>query len=270
MTADPTGPVLYDLLTLSAYDAMNDLSPSEVATLNRDLGKDWQQNLMSAITQPMTLRSGTVLVGGRKEQKGSGCPVAVRFVARVVIVTFVTMMLMAALHPFVNPALVAGNQAWAAAKVFAGQAWALSKSCPVGTHVDVWQNVLCGGYSQILKELQYNTFATVQKLTELFRNMGLGAGALTISLNGIYAFVRGLVRTGDSLVLGSLDVVCALLLGTIAVATRSRAKASTTIDLSRLTPDQVQVLQDLLAKAARDFKKTQHGGRCKSRVSRRK
>lgn len=53
--------LLTDLTSMIAIDLVNDLSPSEVQHMKRELGPNWKEQLLTPVMQPITLRSGTVL-----------------------------------------------------------------------------------------------------------------------------------------------------------------------------------------------------------------
>lgn len=193
--------VISEVMTIAAYDTLGDLKPSEQATLKRELGDDWQAQLLTPVVQPLTLRSGRMLVGG-------GCSVAFRYFARVVLTTWMVMSLMAMLVPYVPATLAASNQMWVGAQAFARTAWNMSQSCPVGFGQTLTNNMMCGKFAQLLEKLHYATWETLQQISQIFAYTATGVASTQYVMTRVYAFVRSFVTTGDATYVAVLDWVC--------------------------------------------------------------
>lgn len=246
------GLLINEVFTLAAYDALGDLQPHEAAALERELGANWQEQLLSPITQPMTLRSGKIL----QPVSGGGCPLAIRFLARVILTAFLTLTLMVILQPYVPSAVAASSQTWSAVQVYGKQGMELLQSCPVGVGQNLLTHNLCGKYYMFLQELQFHTLDTIAKLSATFSAVATGTSALTFSMARAYAFVRAIVRTGDVIVMSALDAICYPLQALVRVGYRPADATGT------LSPEQKRAVEMLMIAMANEYREQskQNGG----------
>lgn len=243
------GVLVSEVMTLAAYDTLAELEPGEMAALQRELGDDWAEQLLTPVTQPMTLRSGRILAGG------GDCPLAVRFLARVLVLTFLTLAVMAAIQPYVPAALAASSQAWAAAKAYGSDAWSMAKSCPVGIDQRLWKNMLCGKYYEFLRELQYNTASTISQMSEVFRNVSVGVGASAFTMARVYSFVRWFVRSSDQAYMVVLGGVCTAIAGLFRLGARSAPTSAPApaVGVPVMSAEEVAALQTFMLQLATSF-----------------
>jgi hypothetical protein len=252
------GNLYSELLTMATYDTMEALTPSEVAALERELGRDWRTQLLTPISQPMTLRNGTILGQGGGKRGGDSCPFALRVVARILLLSLVSLCLMSALAPYVPSAVAAANPYWVAAQGYAADVAGLAMECPIGIGVPVWKNTMCSQYGLVLRRLQSDMLDTVRQMMGILRDAKSLAAFGMLTLGQVYAFARNLVRTGDGVIIASLDAICTLLRSVgwkraPAATSASTAGPATTVTLT-LDPDQLATLQQLLLLSATQFK----------------
>ena len=197
--------VITELMTMVAYDTLGNLSSGEASALQRELGPNWQEQLLTPVTSPMTLRSGKTLVGG-------GCHMATLFFAKVIFVTFLVISIMFMIYPYVPAAVASSSQVWRAVHAFSHKGMQMATSCPVGMGVSMWENTVCGKYNDLLKELYTDTLGTVLKWKELLRTALWGASAASLTMARIAAFVTRFVRSlgggGGSVLKRTLNGIC--------------------------------------------------------------
>lgn len=262
--------VLHELFTLAAYDNIMELSSDEVATLNRSLGADWQQQLLTPITQPITLRSGKV-VGKSSLMFGGGCPVVIKYFAKTLLVVYLTFSLLLAIQPIVVAHQHEINQVWIATQGYAKEVLSLYNSCPTGMNEPLWKNILCGSYAQVLKEVHYNTLDTVVKITNILGGASMGLSFANTTMAQVYSFVKFFVRRGDAAYSGALDAMCDIISSTFGIAanvgkvlvqpfTRTKKPTHKTQSKnhgSQVTAEQMAVMAKLLVAAAHQMKDEQ-------------
>ena len=217
MNSADTGAILDDIIAFVAYDTVNSLTDADRNALARELGSNWESQILTPLLQPMTLRSGKVLeTGGSKKlakfpsklfktQKGAGCPFGVNLIARIMFTTLLVYSLWTLLnHPIT---IEKGKEALQHINNF---------ECVISRNTDLWKRRMCGTYNDflnLLDDLYYNTIPTLRDLYSRYQD-AVKVGSVP-SVYVVYATVKSIVSQFNTITRRAIDVICNMMRSSI-------------------------------------------------------